>query len=496
VQRFGTSRAVCSGESFRELDTQPVTTLNKRLEIGTLATTNMPQNIVLVTVDSLRADHVGCYGYDRDTTPKIDEYAKSGHVFTTAFTHACSTRPSFPAIMTSSHPLMYGGFERLSEDRTLISEVLSQKGYATGGFHSNLYLSGEFGYERGFDILYDSRTNPSLATQVRQAIKDNLNSDGVIYQILERAYQITERTAGVDTGSYYISAKDITDRALNWVDGQDDQPTFLWVHYMDPHHPYSPPEEYQLYSDISPRKGIKLRPKMIENEEDITENELQTLIDLYDDEIRYTDGQIGRLLSSLENKWDDWTAIITADHGEEFRDHGHFFHQNRFYDEVMHVPLVVYDRDSSGTHDEIVGAIDIAPTIAALAGVETLPENFWGYPLESLISDRAEDWSREGVRGSWYQVSTGIERFAYRTNNWKYIRDYVNKSEELYNVQADPKEQSNLLENNGNDFDTVEEMRKVVNKFEENIKKTDANIRKVSMDEKTKQRLRSLGYKE
>ncbi|RXK49095.1 sulfatase [Halorientalis pallida] len=456
----------------------------------------MAQNVVLVTVDSLRADHVGCYGYGRDTTPELDGYAEDGHRFSAAFTHACATRPSFPAIMTSSHPLMYGGFERLSENRTLVSEVLSEQGYATGGFHSNLYLSAEFGYERGFDTLYDSRADPSLMTRLRQAVKDNLDSDGLAYRALEKLYQGTEKAAGVDVGSYYVSAEDITDRALEWAADQDDRPTFLWVHYMDPHHPYSPPEEHQIYSDISRREGVKLRPKMMENDEDVTEDELQTLIDLYDGEIRYTDAQIGRLLSSLETQWDDWTAIVTADHGEEFRDHGEFFHQNRFYDEVMHVPLIVYDGGSSGTHDEMVGLMDIAPTAATLAGVETLPENFWGHPLEPLLEGRPEDWEREGVCGSWYDVPTGTERFAYRTADWKYIRDYVHDAEELYDLQADPDERSNLLAADHADPDVLDGMRRVVDDLEADIESTDTDVESVEMDDEIKERLRNLGYQE
>lgn len=456
----------------------------------------MTQNIILVTVDSLRADHIGCYGYDRDTTPEIDKYAEDGHRFTASFAHACATRPSFPAIMSSSHPLMHGGFERLSKNRTLISEVLSDQGYATGGFHSNLYLSAEFGYGRGFDTLYDSRTDPSLMTQIRQAVKDTLSSDGHIYRVLEKLYQSTERTAGVDIGSYYVSAKNITDRALEWVADKGDQPTFLWVHYMDPHHPYSPPEGYQVYSNISRREGIKLRPKMMEHDEQVTDAELQMLIDLYDGEIRYTDVQIGRLLSSLEAEWDDWTAIITADHGEEFRDHNEFFHQNRFYDEVMHVPLIVYNGTSSGTHDEIVGLMDIAPTIASVSGMKTIPENFLGYSLTPFFEDRLTEWEREGVCGSWCDVSTDTRRLAYRTANWKYIRDYVNNTEELYNLQVDPDEQSDLLAGGDSRPNILYEFRQVVDNLEADINSTDTNLQAIEMDEKTRTRLQNLGYRE
>jgi arylsulfatase A-like enzyme len=455
----------------------------------------MADNLVLVTIDSLRADHVGSYGYERDTTPRLDEYARAGHRFTNAFAHACATRPSFPAILTSSHPLMHGGFERLSADRTLISEVFSELGYETAGFHSNLYLSAEFGYDRGFDTLYDSREDPSLTTRLRQAVKDNLNSDGLLYGVLERLYQGAERRAGVDVGSHYVSAEELTDRALEWARARRDEPSFLWVHYMDPHHPYAPPDEHQRFSSVGASEGVRLRPKMMENHEDITDEELSTLVDLYDGEVRYTDEQVGRLLSELDDCWSDWTAFVTADHGEEFRDHGEFFHQNRFYDEVMHVPLIVYDGDSTGTHDEMVGLLDVAPTIAERAGATDLPEAFWGHSLEPLLSGRLEDWPREGILGSWCDVPTGERRLVYRTADWKYIRDYVNDREQLFDLQADPAERDNLAEAKEPPA-VVETMRAVTDEYEADIEATAANLEDVEMDEAVKERLRNLGYAE
>jgi arylsulfatase A-like enzyme len=458
----------------------------------------MPRNVALVTVDSLRADHLSCYGYERETTPNIDAYAEAGHRFTNAFSHACATRPSFPGILTSSHALMYGEFNHLSEERTLVSTVLDDQGYATGGFHSNLYLSGEFGYDRGFDSFYDSRENPSLTKRLRRAVKTNLDSSGRLFNFLQRIYDRTENTVGVNVGTYHAPAEDITDRALDWI-AQSDEPTFLWVHYMDPHHPFIPPEKHQEFSTVSRRKGVRLRPKMVDDPDAVTDEELGHLIDLYDDEIRYTDAEIGRLLSGFEEEWDDWSAVITADHGEELKDHGDFAHQNLFYDETWHVPLIVYDGETSGVHDEIVGHSDISPTIATWAGAETLPEEWWGTPLQSLLDGRSDDWDRDGVRGSWrdLSVSNGPRRLAYRTERWKYIYDEVYDTERLFDLGEDPAERHDLLADDSEEPPAVlSEFRDVIEEFEAAIESTAVDVADVEMDEDVKERLRRLGYAE
>jgi arylsulfatase A-like enzyme len=455
------------------------------------------RNLVLVTVDSLRADHLSCYGYERETTPNIDAYAERGHLFTAAFSHACATRPAFPGILTASHSLMYGGFERLSEARTLVSEVLSEQGYATGGFHSNFYLSSDFGYGRGFDTFYESREESSLAKRLRRGVKERLNTNGVLFNTLQRLYDRTERTAGVNVGTYHTPAEEMTDRALSWVHETADRPVFLWVHYMDPHHPYIPPAEYQTFSTTSRRDGVRLRPKMLEEPDAVTDEELAVLTDLYDDEIRYTDAEIGRLLSGLEEAWDgeEWTAVVTADHGEELRDHGEFSHQNRFYDEVMHVPFVVYDGESGGVHDDIVGHVDIAPTLARWGGAAELPENFWGHPLQDLLAGDPAGWPREGVRAGWCDLPEGTRRLAYRTDRWKYIRDDVHDREELYDLDADPDERENLLAG-ATEPAVLEELRATVDEYERDIDATAVDVDEVEMDPEVRERLQRLGYQE
>ena len=152
-------------------------------------------------------------------------------MFTNAFAHSCSMRPSFPSILSSTYPLMYGGYERLKK-RTLISEAFKHAGFQTPGFHSNLYLSDDLGYDCGFDEFYDSKTNPSATARLRQSLKFQLDSDGELYRMLSHLSETAECTAGADLGSPYVPADDITNRALEWAlqAGKKAGPRFLWVH--------------------------------------------------------------------------------------------------------------------------------------------------------------------------------------------------------------------------------------------------------------------------
>lgn len=450
------------------------------------------RDIVLVTVDSLRADHVGWHGYDRNTTPNLDERAASAETFTSAFSHACSTRPSFPSIMTSSYALEYGGFERLSPKRTTIAELLNEAGYETAGFHSNLYLSADFGYSRGFDRFFDSKSDPGALAKLRQEVKTHLDSDGALYGLLQQAFNATEKQVGIELGSAYVDAEGITERALEWVRSKDNGPRFLWVHYMDVHHPYVPPEKYQeRFRDhpVSDRDAVQLRRKMLESPDEITDEELGTLIDLYDAEIAYVDAEVDRLVTTLCEEWgDDPVFAFTSDHGEEFLDHDGFSHSATFYDEVLHVPLLVDDREPGSIHDDLVGLIDLSPTLATYGGAEP-PENFRGTDLDCVGTD---DWTRSEVISEWSNPESGDERFSIRTNEWKYVCE-EDGTERLYDLRADPAESKNLVDDSP---EKLKELRGRLQDHQQMLDETADNLGEVTMDEGVKQRLRDLGYQE
>jgi len=449
-------------------------------------------DVLLVTIDSLRADHVHHLGYERETTPRLDALAYGGHTFESAFAHACSTRPSFPSILSSSHALKHGGFERMTEGRTMVAEAFDDAGYRTGGFHSNLYLSADFGYDRGFDTFYDSRTDPSATARLRQFVKDRLDEDGRIYGFLASMFDQAERHAGLNVGSAYDAADETTDRALAWArEVAGDGPRFMWVHYMDVHHPYVPPADHQrAFRDdpIRESRSIKLRRKMIEEPEAVTDDELSDIVDLYDAEIRFTDAEIGRLLDGVREAWDSAPVVsVTADHGEEFLDHGRFSHYATFYDEVLHVPLVVDGVPGSGRHDELVGLQDVPATLVDYAGVET-PAVFDGYSLRPLVEGGS--WPREYVIGDWGNREDE-QRFAYRDDEWKLIRRA--SGGELYHLPSDPEENENVVSERP---DVAHRLGAVLDEHREAVERTAGKLVEVDMDEDVKARLRDLGYRE
>ncbi|EMA49526.1 sulfatase [Halococcus thailandensis] len=454
------------------------------------------RDVLLITVDSLRADHLSAAGYERETTPCVDRLAANGHRFTSAFAHACATRASFPSILTSSTALMYGGYERLSENRTLVTEALPAA-YRAGGFHSNLYLSAEFGYSRGFDTFFDSKSDPSPAARLKGAVEERLDEDGWLYGVLSRAVDTAEKEAGINVGSAYVRADEITERAIDWAESECDGPRFLWTHYMDVHHPYRPPERHQraLGVDLVPeREAIRLRRKMIEAPDEITDDERETLIDLYDAEIRFTDTEIGRLIEHVRETWgDDTMVIVTADHGEAFGEHGGYSHTQTFHDEMLHVPLIVDvgGDGSATTHDELVGLADVTPTIVEYAGGEQA-ESFVGHSLRPLL-DGEGDWPREHVVGDWADGNRGggERRFAYRDRRWKYIER--GDGNVLYDLTADPGEYENVADGHP---EVCERLRGVLDDHRERIAASADELRTVEMDESTKKRLRDLGYAE
>lgn len=449
-------------------------------------------NVVLVTVDSLRADHVGSFGYERDTSPAIDELAASGLEFD-AFANSHWTRASFPSIVTSTYPLAYGGFEYLSGERTTVGEAVTDT-HDTAAFHSNLWLSRDYNYDRGFDHFYDSKTEPSLFARLRTYLKLNLDHDGVVYRTLQWLYDTTEEKAGVDVGQTYKDAETITDHAIDWIDGAE-EPFVCWVHYMDVHHPYVPHDNaaaaLDLDLDLSEREAIQLRRKMVEEPEYLTDEEHDTLVDLYDNEIRYTDAQIGRLLDAVDEHADrDRTSVVvTSDHGEEFAEHGGYSHNSSLYDEVLHVPLVVdpaNDVTESGRQNEILELLDVAPTVCDLAGVASVPSYEGRSAVDAAGSGEDARVIIETDEGKEYKLSL-------RTREWKYIWNRNTGETELYDLAADPGETENVVDGRN---DVAADLRMELEDHLAELRKTNESLPDVAMDAETKARLKNLGYLE
>lgn len=441
-------------------------------------------DIVYITVDSLRADHLSWHGYHRETSPFLASLSENAHTFVNAFANACYTRQSFPSMMTSEYPSSSREGGRLSDQQVTIAQILSKVGYSTGGFQSNPYLGPRFGYNRGFEMYYDSETERSPLGKLRLWVKDNIPEDSSVYKSLETIFAKTQEKAGVDPGTPSLPADEMTDEAISWIQSTNDEPRFLWVHYMDVHHPYTPPEQHQTEfreEPIPKRKAIKLQRKMLDKPESITENGLNDLIDLYDAEIRFVDAEIERLIKSIREHWSsDALIAVTSDHGDEFKDHGGFSHNDTLYDELLHVPLLLED-DTEGTfQEEIVSLLDIPPTFLDYAN-EEIPAEFQGESLKNII----EGGSRERA----YTIADHGTTVGYRDATWKYITGP--DREELYNVNKDPGEEKNV---HADHPDVIEKIESVLEQYPELGEQSESAVDGDDLNKEVQDQLEQLGY--
>jgi arylsulfatase A-like enzyme len=313
-------------------------------------------SVVLITIDTLRADHLGCYGYGRATTPHIDALAKDSLLFERAYTTLPRTTQSVASIMTGRYPKSHGArglFSRLPATNQTLAEVLKERGYATAAVVSNTFLRPGQGFEQGFDT-YD---NPEARWDADSAMA-------------------------------------ITAGAVKWLDaGGDRSPFFLWVHYLDPHWRYTPPapwdrafdpefgEPFTLYDDLDHNRVTKgqvifggaLTPRQVEH-----------VAALYDGEIAASDAAVGALLVRLARVTSPLVVVLTSDHGESLGDHGYrFAHGEYLYESSLRVPLLVRYPGAVPAGARAPGLaenIDVAPTILGLLGVDAM-QGVEGRPL-------------------------------------------------------------------------------------------------------------------
>lgn len=447
------------------------------------------KNILLVTIDSLRADHVGYHGYSRNVTPNIDSCAQHGSQFMNAHAHVGGTKFSFPSILAGVTPRMYGGEKRITDDQTLLSEVFQASGYQTGGFTCNLYTSAQFGYDRGWDEFFDSDPDESITSRFRKWAKTTL--DGAVLDTLRKGYNFLESNQGVNIGSYHVPADDMTDRAISFIKQNSDEPSFVWLHYMDVHHPFLPPTKYQreFRSDlVSDTESIRLRRKYIEEPENVTAEEHQKFIDLYDAVIKFTDAQIGRLIDTVNSEWgENYIIALTADHGDHFLEHG-YFSGAKFYYVKTHVTLLINGWDDSNEYQELVGLADLPTTLVDTVGLN-IPENYHGDSLRQLVFNK--DWERTSVAGG-YSDPEG-ECFHIRTDGWN-LMTYPNAEDKLYYLREDPSEQKNVVTQYP---DKEAELRDQLSNHKQLVRSTErGHVTRPNLSEDARARLRRLGYDE
>jgi arylsulfatase A-like enzyme len=358
-------------------------------------------NLVLIIVDTMAADHLSTYGYFRDTAPTMDSLAGEGVFFQHVQAQAPWTLPAVATIYTGltvrSHGCRFseGISWGLDDKIPTLSTILRDEGFSTAGFVNVVFLGPVFGMSKGFDVF---------------------------------DWKISGHGRAAET----------VDQVLEWMKSEHfSQPFFLVFHVYDPHSPYDPPEPYDTYYCS---EGVDDRSAW---ETDIWGDPLpgqrRHLIDLYDSEIRWTDSQLSRLLGELRARGiaDSTLLIFTADHGEEFLEHGAVTHGTNLYQNVIHVPMVICGPGiTPDTISEVVGQYDILPTVLTYYGIE-VPEHVEGIDL--LGGEIPED---RPVPSSGVELESDSFQAAVRVGMDKVIWSPVSDSSESFDLRADPGEQS------------------------------------------------------
>lgn len=439
----------------------------------------MPRNIVLLSIDALRVDHLSCYEYEDNTTPHIDTLAEDGIRFTNAFSASSHTREAVPALLTGEYPDV-----AINDDFTLDADTLAtylSTTHSTGAFHSNPYVSRAYEFHRNFDKFDDDMRfgwNRLLALGQRALDKFILNR-----------------------GRYHARADEINKRSLDWLDSLGDEPFFLWNHYMDVHGPYNPPEDYtgHINNHISDSEAQELYNRCVDDPNSLTGDERQLIIDLYDGEIRYTDAMIGKLLSALQTRelLEDTLVILTADHGELLGENGRFAHPRILSDELIRIPLILRGPGiTSQVDNRSVSALDIVPTL-----LNTVGHGSDGLPGEELLSEATTSDSERVVFSSVLgeEDDAGLRRFTGWMQEWQYsiTRDVKEGSiTEESIVSPENQTYSSPESLNGSKKETALRMQSLL--LEHSAARIAADDRKENDDETNpvvEKRLEALGYK-
>ena len=419
------------------------------------------KNLIIISIDTLRADHLSLYGYFRKTSPNLDRFAQNCLVFTRVISASSFTSPSVASLFTSLYPSEHQtlGKDQLifpSENLTL-AEILEQNGYLTAGFSASPFISPEYGFAQGF----------------------------------EHFQFIPEPRANL-----------VNEKFLSWLSSHyQEQPFFLYIMYFDPHQPYDPPAPFDRKFQKDPQGNLLWKDKMLRNKPvrimklspKISPQELEFVKSQYDGEIAFVDHHLGILLDQLKQKGllKNSIIIITSDHGEEFLEHNGFGHSRTLYQEVLKVPLIIYLPEPEFEPkpiNQLVRTIDILPTILDLLGIK-IPDKIQGKSLMGLIKgteQSPEPWAFAELK-PFLKPKTYLK--AIENQNYKLILNLPSQKLELYNLASDLKEKNNLINILPDKAQELLEMMERVEKSFRPIKKPQVKA-PVSAEEI----LKSLGY--
>jgi len=459
--------------------------------------------IILYVIDSLRADHLPCYGYKRSTAPYIQSLVHDSVIFEKAYCQSTWTRASAASILTGTYPSVHGVItmeDFMPFDIRTLPELLKEHGYQTIGISAMGNVSSTFGFNKGFDHFVDLYKDEELLQ------KRGRTSEYKFFKRYEKEHTIVDPLA-----------EDITQKAIPFIEKYYDQKMFIFLWSIDVHNPFFPPiKKFSNYPYEGPIDGSNKSIRKAKRPK-----EIQRLIDLYDDEIYYNDQCIGEFINYLKKKgiYDESLIILTSDHGESFYEHGLKGHGQIPYEEQIHIPLIIkFPRSENRGHREgtIVQLIDLYPTIAKLAGVNNIPAYVCGTDLRKVIRTK-ERMERYAFVETRLKRSRALWR-AVRTERWKYIvqsppewsrrflfsnpfgaltflKDFMKgKRQWLFNLEIDPEEKVNVI---GKELKVADALQKIMQKWQDEILKLREEIgcrTAGEIDDQTAQHLRNLGY--
>jgi arylsulfatase A-like enzyme len=424
-------------------------------------------NVILISIDTLRADHLGCHGYLKDTSPNLDKFTHEGIQFMNAYSPSCWTLPSHMSILTSLYPDVHQVMETetsLAPVWPTLAEIMKKAGYHTAGFvFSCVWMNPEFGFDKGFDIYFVSVDNA-----------ENMNKN-----------------------------------ALSWLNDHKEDNFFLFLHYYDVHSdwdklPYDSPSPYnQMFLPDYGGSFTGCRADVCGSYYLAELNSKKTVLPLedrdyirgmYDGGIKYTDHCIGQLLTQLDQMGlrENTLVIITSDHGEAFQEHNRFLH-DQVYNHTMKVPLMMRLPGRISFEKRIeqpVGIIDILPTILDFAEIKT-QGSFQGTPLTQVITGKGSSKDTPVYATGKY----GQEMIA--GDRWKLIYSVPSQAKELYDLKNDPGEKNNVADTEKEQADIM--LAQLSKWMEQNEKLriqagADSAKKKTKLSEKDLKKLKSLGY--
>ncbi len=474
-------------------------------ESAPMSATGKP-NLLVILVDTLRADHLGVYGYDRPTSPRMDTLASQGVRFDRVVAQASWTKPSVASLFTGHYVHDHGvirSLDALGDEIPTLAQLLDEAGYRTVAFSANPWITPEFRFSRGFDEFESGRAMGAQLTNLYRSVRRGeslLNRTGVRLPISQWVFRWAGRGNSGNAERDEAQAASV----VNWLATVDrGLPFFLYVHMIGPHDPYDPPEEFSKAFARSSTKAPRLPPPRVqtvfERAAELAPADLERLVDQYDGAIAHVDSLVGRMLEQLADSGlsDETIVMLTSDHGEEFYEHGNWRHGNQVYDEVVRVPLLI--RVPGGErgkvrHDPAM-LVDILPTALGLLGIDA-GERVAGLDGRALFPEPpstdqvtlSEHWWFAGGKYVAQAVSHGGGKF-HRTVDEVQGRE----SEEFYDLREDSGERNNLIGTGRTDEADLATFRGLLSELGGDGV-SDGRDTLDAIDPTTRERLRRLGY--